>query len=135
MEEIDHAVDVLGKEDLVLLHCNSTYPCPVEQLNLRVLHLLAERYKVPVGYSGHEVGLVPSTAAVALGACVIERHITLDRSMWGSDQAASVEPPGFKRLVNYIRDIEASLGDGIKKVWPSEVPIMERLRRVGLAHM
>ena len=135
LEQIDHAVEVLGKGDLVLLHCNSTYPCPVEELNLRVINTLAERYGVPVGYSGHEVGLVSSVATVVMGACMVERHITLDRSMFGSDQAASVEPQGVSRLVSYIRALEASLGDGVKSVWPSEVPIMEKLRRVDWARV
>ena len=135
LEQIDHAVEVLGKGDLVLLHCKSTYPCPVEELNLRVINTLAERYGVPVGYSGHEVGLVSSVATVVMGACMVERHITLDRSMFGSDQAASVEPQGVSRLVSYIRAVEASLGDGVKSVWPSEVPIMEKLRRVDWARM
>ena len=105
-EQIDHAVDVLGDEALVLLHCTSAYPSKVEELNLKVIPRLAERYDVPVGYSGHEVGLATTLAAVALGACLVERHLTLDRAMWGSDQAASVEPHGLARLVKDIRAIE-----------------------------
>ncbi|MGH9340442.1 MAG: N-acetylneuraminate synthase family protein, partial [Acidobacteriota bacterium] len=132
LEQIDHAVDVLGGEDLVLLHTTSTYPAKTEDLNLSVITLLAQRYQVPVGYSGHEVGLATSLAAAVLGACVIERHITLDRAMWGSDQAASVEPQGLMRLVRDIRTVEIALGDGIKKVAPDEIPIMLKLRRVGL---
>ncbi len=130
LEEIDHAVDVLGKKNLVLLHCTSTYPSRVEELNLKAIHSLADRYDVPIGYSGHEVGLYTSLAAAVLGACFIERHITLDRAMWGSDQAASVEPQGFARLVKDIRAVELAMGDGIKKVYLSEVPIMQKLRRV-----
>jgi N-acetylneuraminate synthase len=131
LAQVDHAVEVLGKENLVLLHTNSTYPSKVEELNLRVMLTLTKRYDVPVGYSGHEVGLAPSVAAAALGACVIERHITLDRAMWGSDQAASVEPQGFTRLVRDIRAIEVSFGDGEKRIYDSEVPIMKKLRRKG----
>jgi N-acetylneuraminate synthase len=131
IEEIDHAVDVLGTDDLVLLHTTSTYPAPVDELNLKVIPALAERYGVPVGYSGHEVGLAPSLAAVALGACMLERHITLDRAMWGSDQAASVEPQGFARLVRDVRVIEAAMADGLKRVYDSELPVRAKLRRVG----
>ena len=131
LEQIDHAVEVLGTDDLILLHCTSTYPSQVEELNLRVIRTLRERYGVPVGYSGHEVGLATSVAAAALGACMIERHIALDRAMWGSDQAASVEPQGFWRLVKDIRAVEKAMGNGVKCVWPSEVPVMNKLRRVG----
>jgi len=132
LEQIDHAVEVLGTDDLIILHCTSTYPSQVEELNLRTLQTLRERYGVPTGYSGHEVGLATSVAAAALGACMIERHITLDRAMWGSDQAASVEPHGFWRLIKDIRAVEKAMGDGVKRVWPSEVPVMNKLRRVGL---
>jgi N-acetylneuraminate synthase len=131
MEEIDHAVDVLGTHDLVLLHTTSTYPTEINELNLAAIATLAERYPVPVGYSGHEVGLAPSIAAASIGACLVERHITLDRAMWGSDQAASVEPPGFARMVRDIRAIETAMGDGVKRVYESERPIREKLRRVG----
>jgi N-acetylneuraminate synthase len=99
-----------------------------EELNLRMIPRLRELYPCPVGYSGHEVGLAPSLAAVALGACFIERHITLDRAMWGSDQAASVEPVGMGRLIKDIRTIEAALGDGIKRVYESERKAASRLR-------
>lgn len=132
LHEIDHAVEILGTHDLVLLHANSTYPANPAELNLRTIGMLRERYGVPVGYSGHEVGLATSVAARALGACVVERHITLDRSMWGSDQAASVEPLGFQRLVRDIRGVDEALGDGIKVVYDSELPVREKLRRVGL---
>jgi N-acetylneuraminate synthase len=131
LEQIDHAVDVLGKQDLVLLHCNSTYPSVPEDLNLKCIQTLKDRYGVPIGYSGHEVGLSTTVAAAVLGACMIERHITLDRAMWGSDQAASVEPQGFSRLVRDIHTIEKAMGDGVKRVYPSEVPILKKLRRVG----
>ncbi len=130
LDEIDHAVQVLGKDDLIVLHCTSTYPSKPEELNLAAIHTLCERYGVPVGYSGHEVGLQTTEAAVALGACFVERHITLDRAMWGSDQAASVEPQGIMRMVRDIRVIEQALGDGVKVVYDSEVPIRGKLRRV-----
>ena len=129
-EQIDHAVDVLGDAALVLLHCTSAYPSNVEDLNLRVIPWLAQRYGVPVGYSGHEVGLSTTLAAVALGACLVERHLTLDRAMWGSDQAASVEPQGLARLVNDIHAIARAMGDGVKCVHESELPVRDKLRRV-----
>jgi N-acetylneuraminate synthase len=128
--QIDHAVDVLGHDDLVLMHTTSTYPSAIEELNLLVIPRLAERYSVPIGYSAHEVGLSPTLAAVVLGACVVERHITLDRAMWGSDQAASVEPQGISRLVRDVRAWELARGDGEKRVYDSELPVMEKLRRV-----
>ena len=131
MEEVDHAVEVLGKQDLALLHACSTYPAYYEELNLRVINVLKERYGVPVGYSGHETGLPSSVAAAVMGACMIERHITLDRSMWGSDHAASLEPNGITRLVRDIRLIEKSKGDGVKRVLEREQPIIKKLRRVG----
>lgn len=130
MEEIDRAVETLGRDNLLLMHATSTYPCEPEELNLQMLNTLRERFPCPVGYSGHEVGLIPTVVAVALGACLVERHITLDRAMWGSDQAASVEPGGFERLVKYIRTTEASLGDGVKRVYESELVSRRRLRRV-----
>jgi N-acetylneuraminate synthase len=130
LKEIDHSVETLGREELVLLHCTSTYPARIEELNLRVIPILAKRYDIPIGYSGHEVGLYTSLAAVVLGACYLERHITLDRAMWGSDQASSVEPQGFIRLVKDIRAVENALGDGIKRVYESELPFMNKLRRV-----
>jgi N-acetylneuraminate synthase len=129
--EIDHAVEVLGKEDLILLHATSTYPANYDELNLRAIPTMRERYQVPVGYSGHETGIPSSVAAYVLGACVIERHITLDRAMWGSDQAASLEPNGISRLVRDIRLCEQSMGDGIKRVYEREIPIIKKLRRVG----
>ena len=131
LEQIHAAVEVLGTKDLVIAHATSTYPCEPEELNLRMIATLRGEFPgVPIGYSGHEVGLVPSAVAVALGACLVERHLTLDRAMWGSDQAASVEPGGFERLVKYIRVSESALGDGVKKVYESELASLKRLRRV-----
>lgn len=129
LDQIKAAVQLIGEEDLILLHCNGTYPCPPNQLNLRTITTLSDIFDCPIGYSGHEVGLPTTLAAVTLHACFIERHITLDRAMWGSDQAASVEPQGFERLVKYIRTVESSLGDGVKRVYPGEKTAMERLRR------
>ena len=131
MDQIHKAVEAVGGENLVIMHCTSTYPCEPEELNLRMVETLRDEFPAnPIGYSGHEVGLVPSAVAVALGAAMVERHLTLDRAMWGSDQAASVEPGGFERLVKYIRVTELSLGDGVKRVYESEKPSMSRLRRV-----
>jgi N-acetylneuraminate synthase len=128
-EEIEQAVEILGQDRLAIAHATSTYPCPPAELNLRMIRTLRERFDCPVGYSGHEVGLQTTLAAVTLGAAFVERHITLDRAMWGSDQAASVEPWGFMRLVRDIRVIEQALGDGVKKVYPSEMKARQRLRR------
>ena len=131
MEQIRQGVEIAGEEDLILMHCTSTYPCEPEELNLKMVETLRREFpNLPIGYSGHEVGLVPSAVAVALGASIVERHLTLDRAMWGSDQAASVEPGGFERLVKYIRVSESALGDGVKKVYESEIGSMKRLRRV-----
>lgn len=131
--EIDHGVEVLGKDDLILMHTTSTYPAKYEQLNLRAIPSMMERYDVPVGYSGHETGIPTTVAAVALGACCVERHITMDRAMWGSDQAASLEPNGISRVVRDIRLCEQSMGDGIKRVYEEEIPVLKKLRRVGAA--
>jgi N-acetylneuraminate synthase len=128
VEQIDKAVSVLNKENLLIAHSTSAYPCDPKELNLRMIPVLAERYQVPIGYSGHETGLQTTVAAVTLGACFVERHVTLDRAMWGSDQSASVEPPGLKRLVRDIRIVEEALGDGVKKVYESELKPMSRLR-------
>lgn len=131
MEQIRRGVEMVGAENLLIMHCTSTYPCEPEELNLRMIETLRREFpNNPIGYSGHEVGLVPSAIAVAFGACAVERHLTLDRAMWGSDQAASVEPGGFERLVKYIRVTEASLGDGVKRVYESEQGSMKKLRRV-----
>jgi N-acetylneuraminate synthase len=130
MNEIQETVNFLGPDNLLIAHATSAYPCPLEELNLRMIITLKELYPdIPIGYSGHEVGLIPTGVAVAFGAAFVERHITLDRSMWGSDQAASVEPQGLRKLVEYIRDIEKSLGDGVKKVYDSELSQMKKLRK------
>ena len=129
IDEIHSAMDILGEENLILCHTTSSYPCPPEELNLRMIQTLKESYHCPIGYSGHEVGLVPTAVAVALGACLVERHITLDRAMWGSDQSASVEPQGIAHLVKYIRVTEKALGDGVKKVYDSEQSSLSKLRR------
>ena len=130
MDEIRAAVEFLGREGLLLAHSTSAYPCPVEALNLRMIQTLRETFsEVPIGYSGHETGLAPTWAAVTLGATFIERHVTLDRAMWGSDQAASVELGGLSRLVSNIRDIERALGDGVKKVYDCELSSKKKLRR------
>ncbi|MBZ5580659.1 MAG: N-acetylneuraminate synthase family protein [Acidobacteriia bacterium] len=131
LEQIDHALEILGKKDLVLLHACSVYPAYYPELNLRAITSLRERYGLPVGYSGHETGLPSTVASVALGACCIERHITLDRAMWGSDQAASLEPNGIGKIVSYVRIVEQSLGDGVKRVVEREQPIIKKLRRIG----
>jgi N-acetylneuraminate synthase len=130
LDQIDHAVRLIGKQNLVLLHSCSTYPAYYEELNLRVIPVLRQQFGVPVGYSGHETGIPSSVAAVAIGACMVERHITLDRSMWGSDHAASLEPNGITRLARDIRLVESALGDGVKRVLEREVPVMKKLRRV-----
>jgi len=130
MEEIEAAVGLLDLEKLIITHATSTYPCEPAELNLRMIQTLQAKFPCPIGYSGHEVGLVPSVAAVVMGACLVERHITLDRAMWGSDQAASVEPGGFTRLMKYIRVTEQAMGDGIKKVYESEYGALQKLRRV-----
>jgi N-acetylneuraminate synthase len=131
--EIDHAVEVLGKNDLILMHTTSTYPANYDELNLRAIPTMAARYCLPIGYSGHETGIPTSVCAAALGACCVERHITMDRAMWGSDQAASLEPNGISRLVRDIRLWEQSKGDGVKRVYERELPIIKKLRRVGAA--
>ena len=131
IEEIDHAVEIVGKENLILIHTTSTYPANYEELDLRVIQTLRQRYGVLVGYSGHETGIATSVAAVALGACVVERHITLERSMWGSDQAASLGPSGLTKLTRDIRLVEIAMGVGEKKVHEREIAVMKKLRRVG----
>ncbi len=130
LKQIEHAVTLTGLENLLIAHCTSTYPCDPKELNLRMIETLRKKFPCPIGYSGHEVGLVTSVVAVALGACLVERHFTLDRAMWGNDQAASVEPGGFQRLVKYIRVTEQALGDGVKKVYDSELSSLKKLRRI-----
>lgn len=131
MEEIRHAVSLIDSDRLLLAHSTSTYPAKAEQLNLRMINTLREEFDVPIGYSGHEVGLQASLAAVTMGATFVERHVTLDRAMWGSDQPASLEPFGLERLIRDIRVIERAMGDGVKKVYDEELPIKAKLRRVG----
>jgi N-acetylneuraminate synthase len=129
--QIRHAVEVLGSDNIIMCHATSTYPAKASELNLRMIHTLQSDFpNVPIGYSGHETGLQTTLAAVALGAVFIERHITLDRAMWGSDQAASVEPPGLQRLVRDIRTISEALGDGVKRIYDGELAAMKKLRRV-----
>jgi N-acetylneuraminate synthase len=130
MEEIDAALEAIGQDNLVLCHSTSAYPCPPEELNLRMINTLQEKYECPIGYSGHEVGLITSVVAASMGACLVERHYTLDRAMWGSDQSASVEPAGFERMVKYIRVTEKAMGDGVKRVYDSELAGLRKLRRV-----
>jgi N-acetylneuraminate synthase len=130
LEQIDRAVEILGTDQLVILHATSTYPLPPEEANLRMIPALGERYPgVPIGYSGHERGLQISIGAVALGAVAVERHITLDRTMWGSDHAASLEPVGFEHLVRDIRVLGEALGDGVKRIYPGELAPLAKLRR------
>tara|TARA_Y100000592_G_scaffold47176_1_gene74944 strand:+ start:9036 stop:9866 length:831 start_codon:yes stop_codon:yes gene_type:complete len=130
LEETDQAVAWMREEgaDFSLLHCNSTYPAPLEDLNLRCIETLRERYNCEVGYSGHEFRLGTTVASVYLGATIIERHITLDRTMWGSDHLASVEPQGLIKLVKGIRELEIALGDGHKRVTDGELPVRKKLR-------
>ena len=129
-EQIEHAVKVLGEKDLVIMHCTSTYPSNSEEMNLLVIKTLQKKYNCPIGYSGHERGISPSVMAVVLGACAVERHITDDRTNWGSDQAASLETAGLYHMVRDIRQVPTILGDGVKIVYPREIPIIEKLRRI-----
>lgn len=128
MDEIRHAVSLLDSDKMLIAHCTSSYPCKPEELNLQMIQTLFSKFYCPVGYSGHEVGLQTTYAAVVLGAAFVERHITLDRAMWGSDQAASIEPSGLMRLIRDIRIIEQAIGDGNKKVYESELGMIQRLR-------
>ena len=130
LEQIKHAVKVLGSEDLIIYHCTSTYPSNANEMNLKTIESFKQLFNVPIGYSGHERGVTPSVLAVALGACSVERHITLDRTNWGSDQAASLEMAGLYHLVRDIRQVPELLGNGNKIVYPRELPIIEKLRRV-----
>jgi len=129
LEQIEHAVEVLGKENLIIYHCTSTYPSNNNEQNLSVIPFLKQKFNCPIGFSGHERGITPSIMAVVLGACSVERHITLDRTNWGSDQAASLEKNGLFRMIRDIRQIPEMLGDGVKKVFEREIPIIEKLRR------
>ncbi len=130
MEQIQHAVEVLGEDDLIIYHCTSTYPTELNEINLKVITTLREKYSVPVGFSGHEKGILPSIMSAMLGANAVERHITTDRTLWGSDQAASLEREGIYRIVRDINQINIIMGNGIKKVYDSELPIIKKLRRV-----
>ena len=130
MEQINNAVSYLNPKNLLIAHSTSAYPCEPKELNLKMIPVLEKKFEVPIGYSGHETGLQTTVAAVTLGASFIERHVTLDRAMWGSDQSASVEPQGLKKMVRDIRIVEVALGDGVKKVYESELKPMSRLRKV-----
>ncbi|NMC49170.1 MAG: N-acetylneuraminate synthase, partial [Desulfovibrio sp.] len=129
-EQVDAALEIFKKHDCpyTLLHCVSAYPCPDEDCNVSMVTTLRDRYQCPVGYSGHEVGILPSVLAVSLGAGVIERHITLDRAMYGSDQAASLEQRGLAILVRDCRQVKSILGSGEKTVSPAEVKAERSLR-------
>ena len=129
MDEIRTGANTLGLDNLLICHSTSTYPCDPTELNLNMIHTLAAEFDVSIGYSGHETGLLTTVVAAALEACLIERHITVNRAMWGSDQAASVEPAGVARLVRDIRVVESALGDGVKRVYDSEIGVMQKLRR------
>ena len=129
MAQVEHAVEVLGEDNLIIYHCTSTYPSDNNELNLKAILTLKTRFNCPIGFSGHERGISPTLLAVGLGACSVERHITLDRTNWGSDQAASIERPGLYRLVRDIRQIPTVMGDGVKRVFERELPIIEKLRR------
>jgi N-acetylneuraminate synthase len=129
IKEIEKAIDTLSGSKLLIAHSTSAYPCAYEELNLKMIPALRKRYpEIPVGYSGHEKGVSSSVAAVALGACHIERHITLNRTMWGTDHASSLEKRGMELLCRDIRNVEKALGDGVKKVYDSELPIIKKLR-------
>ena len=130
-DDIQTAVDIFRKANcsFELMHTISTYPMKIEDANLNLIKTLREKFDCNVGYSGHEVGLAVSYAAAALNITSLERHITIDRSMYGSDQSASVEPSGFRQLVGAVRKIELAMGDGIKKIIEAEVPIAENLRQ------
>jgi N-acetylneuraminate synthase len=131
LDEIKDAIDFLGTDNLLIAHSTSSYPCPPTELNLRMINTLQQMYPMnPIGYSGHETGLATTLAAVSIGACFVERHYTLDRAMWGSDHAASVETGGMIRLMKDIRDIETAFGDGVKVVYESEMEPRKRLRNV-----
>lgn len=131
MSEIEQGIKAVGLDNLLIAHSTSAYPCPLEQLNLRMINTLQDKFPhTPIGYSGHETGLATTLAAITLGATFIERHFTLDRAMWGSDQAASVEPQGMRKLVKDIRNIEKALGSGVKEVYESELKPRKKLRRI-----
>lgn len=133
---IKHAVDILGSHDLVLMHCTSVYPTKLDEgdhglssLNLSGIKTLKTHFKIPIGFSSHDTGIIPTYASVVLGACVVEKHITLYRAMWGSDQAASIEPHDLERLCRMIKEFRLAKGNGIIKIYPEEIPVMKKLRR------
>lgn len=131
LEQIERAIGFFDRENICLLHTVSTYPASNSELNLSVIDTLRECFRLHVGYSGHEVGVLPSVIAYArYGAVIIERHITLNRAMWGSDQAASLEPQGMVRLVQYIQEAKESFGSAEKRILESEIPVMQKLRKV-----
>lgn len=129
LDEIRNAVKLIGDDNLVIFHCTSTYPTEHNEVNLRVIEELRKEFDCPIGYSGHERGLLPSVLSVQLGAAAVERHITVDRTLWGSDQAASLEPEGLRRMVRDIREVKNILGDGRKVVYDSELPVKKKLRK------
>ncbi len=130
LKEIDEAVAILKKyaSQFVLMHCNSSYPSKLDELNLKVIPMLQKRYKCPIGYSGHEFGLSTTSMAIVLGAKIVERHITLDHAMWGTDQAASIEITGMDKFSKQVTDVTLALGDGKKRVYQSELDIRKKLR-------
>lgn len=129
MERIKHAVSLFDRDRLILMQSTSTYPCDPNEVNLNVIPAFARTFDIPIGYSGHELGIQITGAAVAIGACMVERHITLDRHMWGTDQSASIDPGDLSRMVRDIRIIERAMGDGVKRVFESEQASRQRLRR------
>lgn len=131
MEEVKNAVNLLSGVPVILLHSVSTYPAKEEEINLRTIAKFRQEFpRIPIGYSGHEPDIAISLAAATIGAHVIERHITLDKKMFGTDQGASLEPYEFGQLISEVREMERAFGDGVKRVWPSEIPIREKLRKV-----
>jgi len=130
LDDIDKAVDILRRynSNFMLMHTNSSYPTKIEEINLNCIKTLKEKYNCEIGYSGHEYGLQPTVFAVVLGAMVVERHITLDHTMWGTDQSSSVEPMGMDALYKRIRNVKQVLGDGIKRVTESELIARKKLR-------
>ena len=133
LEEIRNAVEIFRQNEcqFELMHTNSSYPMNVNEANLKCIETLRKEFDCKIGYSGHEsMGYLICVVAVVLGATSIERHITLDRTMYGSDQAASLEPQGLERLVRDVRLIDEILGDGEKRIWPSEIPVMKKLRNL-----
>ena len=130
LEETDKAVEWMREEgaEFALLHCNSAYPAPIEDLNLSCIQTLKDRYNCEVGYSGHEFRIGTTVASIYLGATILERHITLDRQMWGSDHLSSVEPQGLIKLVRGVRELELARGDGVKRVTDGELPFRKKLR-------